>query len=40
MIISISGPSSTGKTTLIKEIQRKGNIGKYKNIVLIKEVLT
>ena len=39
MIISISGPSSTGKTTLIKEIQRKGNIGKYKNIVVINEVI-
>jgi len=39
MIISISGPSSTGKTTLIKQIQHKGSLGKYKNIVVITEVI-
>jgi len=31
MIIAISGPSSTGKTTLINKIKEKGNIGKYSN---------
>lgn len=39
MIISISGPSSTGKTTLIKRIKEKGKLGKYNNIVVINEVI-
>lgn len=39
MIISISGPTSTGKTTLIRKIQQKGNLGKYKNIIIINEVI-
>lgn len=39
MIISISGPSSTGKTTLINKIKEKGMIGKYKKIIVINEVI-
>lgn len=39
MIISISGPSSTGKTTLINKIKEKGMIGKYKEIIVINEVI-
>ena len=39
MIISISGPSSTGKTTLINHIKEKGRLGKYNNIVVINEVI-
>lgn len=39
MVISISGPASTGKTTLINKIKEKGMIGKYKNIIVINEVI-
>lgn len=39
MIISISGPSSTGKSTLINKIKEKGKIGKYSNIIVINEVI-
>lgn len=39
MIISISGPTSTGKTTLIGKIKERGYIGNYKKIVIIHEVI-
>ena len=39
MIISISGPSSTGKTTLINRIKERGQLGKYHKIVIINEVI-
>ncbi|MBQ4263744.1 MAG: AAA family ATPase [Bacilli bacterium] len=39
MIISISGPASTGKTTLIRKIKEIGKLGKYSKIVIVNEVI-
>lgn len=37
MIISISGPSSTGKTTTIRKLIQRGEIGGFRNIICISE---
>lgn len=37
MVISISGPSSTGKTTTINEILKRGKLGKYEKIIVVNE---
>lgn len=39
MIISISGPSSTGKTTLINKIKKLGKLGDFKKIIVVNEVI-
>lgn len=39
MIISISGPCSTGKTTTINEIKKLASLGGYEKIVIITETV-
>lgn len=39
MVISISGPASTGKTTLINQIKSQGKLANYKNIIIVNEII-